>query len=111
MEVVAAVLHGLGGTDRRCVELARQMSEQRAQALERLCVAGADDRERRLVVVADGRALAQEFRLEADVEIDAFALPRCALDDRDQGAFDAARRERRAEHEDVRPGERPERRA
>ena len=42
-------------------------------------VIGADDRERRLVVVADRRALAQELGLEAQVEVDAVALAAIAL--------------------------------
>ena len=69
---------------RRRVELARQVAEQPSQRSTGSSRGGADDRERRLVVVADRRALAQELGLEAQVEIDAVAS--CPIRARRSGA-------------------------
>ena len=63
---------------------------------------GPDDREWRLVVVADRRSFAQELRLEAEVEALAVLLPRFALDDRTQHLLDRSGHQRRSEHDDVR---------
>src|SRR5436190_21052271 len=101
MEVIATVLDHLRRPDRRCVQLAWQMREQPPQRIDRDRRAGADDRVRGRVEIADRRALAQEFRLEAEMKIDAVALARFAFHDRAQRIFHRARDERRAKYEDV----------
>ena len=99
VEVVAAVLDRLRRAHRGHVEVAGQMSEQAPQHLRGVIAVGADDGERRMVVVADRRSLAQELRLEADVEVLAFALAGGFLHQRAQHALHRARHEGRAEHE------------
>ena len=101
VEVVAAVFDHLGGADGRRDELARQVPEEIAQPGDRSFGIRADDGERRLVVVAYRRPLAQELGLEADVEVDAVLLAGLGLDDRAQHVLDGAGDERRAKHENV----------
>ena len=101
VEVVAAVLDHLRRAHRRHVEVARQVAEQSPQHLRCVIAAGADDRERRVVVVADRRAFAQELRLEADVEVPALLLAGGFLHQRAQHALHRARHQGRAEHEGV----------
>src|SRR5437879_7258 len=73
-----------------------------AAACRRAVCVRADDGIRWLVVIPDRRPLAQEFRLETYVEIDAVFLPRTFFDDRPQHIFDGARHESRAEDKHVR---------
>ena len=77
------------------------MTKQLAQPNYRRLGIRTDDRERRLVVITDRSAFAQELRLEADVEIAAVFLSRLLLEDRPQHVFDCARYQRGTEHEDV----------
>jgi hypothetical protein len=102
VEVVAAVLHHLGRTHRGLDEAARQLAEQLAQRSTGKGMVGADDGERRLVVVADRRAFAQELGLES--RGGSPRRPSCptALDDRAQHVFDGTRHQRRAEDDDMR---------
>ena len=104
MKIVAGVLHHLGRAHRGADELARQVAEQCFQPLGRGFMVGADDGERRLVVVADRAALAQELGLEAQEEVDAVLLARLALDDRAQHVFHGAGHDGAAEHHHVRLG-------
>jgi hypothetical protein len=109
---LAKVIHGsegvlvhldhLGRPDRCSDELARQVPEELSQLVSRRLGIRAHDREGRLVVIANGRTLAQEFRLEADVEIGAVLLAGLGLEDGTQHALERARNERRAEYEHVR---------
>ena len=85
-------------------EFARQVAEELAQLRGGGFGIRADDGERRLVVVAYRGALAQEFRLEADVEVDAVLLARFVLDDGPQHVLDGAGDERGAKNENVRRG-------
>src|SRR4051812_30643937 len=83
------------------MELAGQVTEQFAQAGERRLGAGPDDRERRLVIVADRGGFAQEIGLKTDMEALALLLSPLALDDRTQHLFDRTGYQCGAEHEHV----------
>src|SRR5215472_4137240 len=102
VKVVAAILDHFCRSDRRGIELARQMSEDPPQLYGRGFCVCTDDRVRRFVVILDRRALAQELGLEAHVEIDTLLLPRGGLDGRTEHFLDGAGDERRPKHDHVR---------
>ena len=64
MESVARVLEHLGSANGRANELAWQMAEDAAQHLRAVVIVRTDYRHRRMIVVVDRRAFAQEFRLK-----------------------------------------------
>ncbi len=69
MEGVAGVLHQLRNPDRSHGKLAGQMTEDLSQPAGRGRLAGADNRDRRIVIVLDGGPFAQELGLKAHGKI------------------------------------------
>src|SRR5690606_24977955 len=100
MEDVAGELQHLrdpvSGLEERRGELAEQLPDLLGGARR----GAADYRERRIVKIVDGRALAKELRLEAHAEVDARTLPGVLLQN---GAYDVLRGagvDRRAQNDD-----------
>ena len=98
---IAAHLERLGHANVRDQEACIEMLEQIAHRIDRGFAIAADDRVRRMIVVADRGALAQELRLEAQTEVDARLLAAGALENWLYLLFHRARLNRRADDDGV----------
>jgi hypothetical protein len=104
MKGVAGVLEHLGSADRRVHEFARQMTEDAAQRRDAVGIARADNGQRRMVVVVNRRAFAQEFGLETQAEVDAGLQPRRSFERRLDDLLDGTGLHRGAHDDDVTRG-------
>jgi hypothetical protein len=99
VKCIATHLEGFGHADVRDHELRGKVREHLADRFDRRFAVSADDRVRRMIVVADRRSFAQELRLKADAEIDARLLAARLLEDRLYLFLDRARLHRRSDHD------------
>ncbi len=101
---VAGVLDHLGNSDvladDRCVEL----FVQRLQNVTGCSVELADNGHRRMIVVSNRGAFAQEFRVDGYAEINAGLLTRAIFENRDDDVCDGARQHGAANHDGVAGG-------
>ncbi len=95
---VVGVLHQLGGLDVGARERRREIGEQARRQVAAGAVQLADDGLGRVEEIVHRGAFAQEFRVEADAEIDAGAPPRAALERRQHQAAHGAGHQRAAHH-------------
>ncbi|MNH01107.1 hypothetical protein D3C79_603170 [compost metagenome] len=104
MPYVAGVLDHLGHFDRLADDRGVEFFVQGLEDVTAGAVQFADDRHRWLVVVLDGGAFTQEFRVDRHTEVDAGLLARAIFQDRDDHVLDGARQHGAAHHDGVTAG-------